>query len=148
MTLVKFKKQHRLPWYDNMFTDLLGTDRLLTNDFFMENKWIPAMNIKENDENFEIEVAAPGFNKEDFEIVYENGAIRISVEHKEEIEEEEENFTKREFNYQSFTRSFTLPENVNEDEKIDATYKHGILKLVLAKLKESEVHHKRIIEVS
>jgi len=148
MTLVKFKKPHRLPWYDNMFTDLLSTDRLLTNDFFMENKWIPAMNIKENDENFEIEVAAPGFNKEEFEIVYENGTIRISVEHKEEKEEKEETFTKREFNYQSFTRSFTLPENVNEDEKIEATYSHGILKLVLAKLKESEIHHKRIIEVS
>ena len=148
MTLVKFKKQHRLPWYDNMFTDLLNTDRLLTNDFFMENKWIPAMNIKENDENFEIEVAAPGFDKEDFEIVYENGTIRISVEHKEEIEEKEDTFTKREFNYQSFTRSFTLPENVNEDEKIEATYNHGILKLVLTKLKESEIHHKRIIEIS
>ncbi len=148
MTLVKFKKQHRLPWYDNMFTDLLSTDRLLTNDFFMENKWIPAMNIKENDENFEIEVAAPGFKKEDFEIVYENGVIRISVEHKEEIEEKEDTFTKREFNYQSFSRSFTLPENVNEDEKIEATYNHGILKLVLTKLKESEIHHKRIIEVS
>ena len=148
MTLVKFKKQHRLPWYDNMFTDLLGTDRLLTNDFFMENKWIPAMNIKENDENFEIEVAAPGFEKKDFEIVYENGVIRISVEHKEEIEEKEDSFTKREFNYQSFTRSFTLPENVNEDEKIEATYNHGILKLVLTKLKESEIHHKKIIEVS
>ena len=148
MTLVKFKKQHRLPWYDNMFTDLLNTDRLLTNDFFMENKWVPAMNIKENDENFEIEVAAPGFDKEDFEIVYENGAIRISVEHEEEIEEKEETFTKREFNYQSFTRSFTLPENVNEDEKIEATYNHGILKLVLTKLKESEIHHKKIIEIS
>ena len=148
MTLIKFKKQHRLPWYDNMFTDLLGTDRLLTNDFFMENKWVPAMNIKENDENFEIEVAAPGFNKEDFEIVYENGVIHISVEHKEETEEKEETFTKREFNYHSFKRSFTLPENVNEDEKIEATYNHGILKLVLAKLKESEIHHKKIIEVS
>ena len=148
MTLIKFKKQARLPWYDNMFTDLLSTDRLLTNDFFMENKWVPAMNIKENDENFEIEVAAPGFSKEDFEIVYENGIIRISVEHKEEIEEKEETFTKREFNYQSFVRSFTLPENINEDEKIEATYNHGILKLVLAKLKESEIHNKKIIEIS
>jgi HSP20 family protein len=148
MTLVKIKKQQRLPWYDNMFTDLLRTDRLLTNDFFVENKWIPAMNIKENDENFEIEVAAPGFSKEDFEIICENGAIRISVETKEELEEIEEKFTRKEFNYKEFTRSFTLPENVNEDEKIVATYKKGILKLVLAKLHEDEIHHKRIIEVS
>jgi len=68
MTLVKFKK-HRLPWYDSMFTDLLGSDRLLTNDIFMENKWTPAMNIKENEENFEIDVAAPGFTKKDFDII-------------------------------------------------------------------------------
>ena len=53
MTLVKFKKQ-RLPWYDTMFTDLMGTDRLLTNDLFMENKWVPAMNIIEDEKHFEI----------------------------------------------------------------------------------------------
>ena len=51
MTLVKFKKP-RLPWYDSMFTDLLGSDRLLTNDFMLENKWIPAMNVKETDDHF------------------------------------------------------------------------------------------------
>ena len=148
MTLVKFKRPTRLPWYDNMFTDLMRSDRLLTDDFFAEKEWIPAMNIKELKDHFEIEVAAPGFNKEEFEIIYENGTIRIFVEHKDDMEDKEEAFTRREFNYQSFTRSFTLPENVNEDEKIKATYEHGILKLVLAKLKESEVPPKRIIEVS
>jgi len=147
MTLVKFKK-HRLPWFDTMFTDLLGSDRLLTNDFFMENKWIPAMNIKESDKHFEIDVAAPGFTKKDFVITIENGILRISAENKEEIEEKEDEFTRREFNYNSFERSFTLPENVNEDEKIDATYKRGILKLVLAKLHEDEITHKRVIEIS
>jgi HSP20 family protein len=147
MTLVKFKK-HRLPWYDTMFTDLLGTDRLLTNDFFMENKWTPAMNIKENDDHFEIDVAAPGFTKKDFEISIENGVLRISAENKEEIEEKIDEYTRREFNYNSFSRSFTLPENINEDEKIDATYKRGILKLVLLKLHEDEITHKRVIEIS
>jgi len=148
MTLVKFKRPTRLPWYDNMFTDLMRSDRLLTDDFFGEKEWIPAMNIKELKDYYEIEVAAPGFNKEDFEIIYENGSIRIFVEHKDEMEDKEEAFTRREFNYQSFTRSFTLPENVNEDKKIKATYEHGILKLVLGKLKETEVPPKRIIEVS
>ncbi len=147
MTLVKFKK-HRVPWYDTMFTDLLGSDRLLTNDLFMENKWIPAMNIKENDGHFEIDVAAPGFTKKDFEITIENGILNISAENKKEIEEKDENFTRKEFNYNSFTRSFTLPENVNEEEKINATYEHGILKLVLAKLHEDQVTHKRVIEIS
>ena len=146
MTLVKFKKP-RLPWYDTMFTDLLGSDRLLTNDFFTENKWIPAMNVKETDDLFEIEIAAPGFTKKDFEILIENGLLKISAENTEEKNKEEENFTRREFNYNSFFRSFTLPENVNEDEMIDATYKRGILKLVLNKLHVDESTPKRVIEV-
>ena len=146
MTLVKFKKP-RLPWYDTMFTDLLGTDRLLTNDFFLENKWVPAMNVKEMDDHFEIEIAAPGFNKKDFEVFIENGMLKIKAEKKEEMEKKEEDFTRREFNYNSFYRSFTLPENVNQDEMIDATYKRGILKLVLNKLHVEEVAPKRVIEV-
>ena len=146
MTLVKFKKP-RLPWYDTMFTDLLGSDRLLTNDLFMENKWIPAMNVKEKDKLFEIEIAAPGFTKNDFEISIENGLLKISAENSDEMKKEKDNFTRREFNYNSFFRSFTLPDNVNEDEMIDATYKRGILKLVLNKLHVDESTPKRVIEV-
>ncbi len=147
MTLVKFKKQ-RLPWYDTMFTDLLGSDRLLTNDFFMENKWVPEMNIKENDKNFDIEIAAPGFSKKDFKISIENGVLHLSAEKKEEIEKEEDNYTRREFRFNSFERTLTLPETVNEDGNIDATYKHGILKLILNKLPEDVIKHKKIIEIS
>lgn len=146
MTLVKFKKP-RLPWYDSMFTDILGSDRLLTDDLFMEKKWIPAMNVKETDERFEIEIAAPGFTKKDFEISVENGLLKISAENSEEMKKEDENFTRREFNYNSFYRSFTLPENVNEEEMIDATYKRGILKLILNKLHLDETTPKRVIEV-
>jgi len=146
MTLVKFKKP-RLPWYDSMFTDLLGSDRLLTNDLMLENKWIPAMNVKETEDHFEIEMAAPGFNKKDFEISIENGLLKISAENSEEIKEEEKDYTRKEFNYNSFLRSFTLPENVNEEEMIDATYKRGILKLVLNKVHIDEITPKRVIEV-
>ena len=146
MTLVKFKKP-RLPWYDSMFTDLLGSDRLLTNDLMLENKWIPAINVKETEDNFEIEIAAPGFNKKDFEISIENGLLKISAENSEEIKEEEGDYTRKEFNYNSFLRSFTLPENVNEEEMIDATYKRGILKLVLNKVPEVETTPKHMIEV-
>lgn len=146
MTLVKFRKP-RLPWYDTMFTDLLGTDRLLTNDFFMDKKWVPAMNVKETDDRFEIEIAAPGFTKKDFNVSIENGVLRIEAENKEEMEKKEDDYTRREFNYNSFYRSFTLPENVNEEEMIDATYKRGILKLVLNKLHVDEITPKRVIEV-
>jgi len=146
MTLVKFKRPG-LPWFDTMFPDLLGADKLLTNDFLLENKWVPSMNVKETDDFFEIEIAAPGFNKKDFEISIENGLLKISAENKEEIEKKEEDFTRREFNYNSFLRSFTLPDNVNEEEKIDATYKRGILKLTLNKLHTDEIVQKRVIEV-
>jgi len=146
MTLVKFKKP-RLPWYDSMFTDLLGSDRLLTDDFLMENKWIPAMNVKETEDLFEIEMAAPGFTKKDFEISIENGFLKISAENSEEMKKEEGDYTRREFNYNSFLRSFALPENVNEEEMIDATYNRGILKLVLNKVHIDEISPKRVIEV-
>ena len=146
MTLVKFKRP-RLPWYDTMFTDLLGTDRLLTNDLFLENKWVPAMNVKETDDHFELEIAAPGFNKKDFDVSIDNGLLTIQAENKEEMEKKEDDYTRKEFNYTSFYRSFTLPENVNEDEMIDATYKRGILKLVLNKLHVDEITPKRVIEV-
>ncbi len=146
MTLVKFKRPG-LPWFDNMLPDLLGTDRLLTDDFFMENRWMPAMNVKETKDHFEIDIAAPGFTKKDFEISIENGMLKISAENKEELEEKEEDFTRREYNYSSFSRTLTLPDNINEEEKIDATYKRGILKLVLNKLHKDEITHKRVIEV-
>ena len=146
MTLVKFKKT-RLPWYNSMFTDLLESDRLLTNDLLMENKWIPSMNVKETEDLFEIEMAAPGFTKKDFEISIENGLLKISAEKEEEMKEEVDDYTRREFNYNSFLRSFTLPENVNEEEMIDATYNRGILKLVLNKIHIDEVTPKRVIEV-
>ena len=147
MTLVKFKK-HRLPWSDNMFADLISADRLLTNDFFRDDNWMPAMNIKENDKSFEIDMAAPGFNKKDFEITIENGILHVSAKKEVEKEENKENFTRKEFSYNSFSRSFTLPENVNDEDNINAKYKNGILKLTLAKLHKDEIVHKRIIEIT
>ena len=146
MTLVKFKRPG-LPWFDSMFPDLLGSDRLLTDDFFMENRWMPAMNVKETKDHFEIDIAAPGFTKKDFEVSIENGMLKISAENKKEMEEKDENFTRREYNYSSFSRTLTLPDNINEEKKIDATYKDGILKLVLNKLHKDEITHKRVIEV-
>ncbi|UCE93606.1 MAG: Hsp20/alpha crystallin family protein, partial [Flavobacteriaceae bacterium] len=109
--------------------------------------WIPAMNIKETEDSYDIEIAAPGFNKKDFEVCIENGVLKIEAENSEEKKKEKKDYTRREFNYNSFYRSFTLPENVNEDEKIDATYKRGILKLVLNKVPVVETTPKQMIEV-
>jgi HSP20 family protein len=93
---------------------------------------IPSVNITENEKNFKIEMAAPGLEKKDFKIEVENGALWISAEKKEETKEEKKNFTRREFSYNSFSRSFRLPENCWPD-KIEAKYDSGILKLMLPK---------------
>lgn len=147
MTLTKFKK-HRLPWYDTMFNDLLSTDKLLTNEFFLENKWIPELNIKENEDSYEIDVAVPGFDKKDFSIVIENGILYLSAEKDEDIHKDADKYTRREFHYHSFTRSLTLPDDINDKEDIKANYKNGILSIVLKKLPQGEVTHKKVIKIS
>ena len=136
MTLVKFKRPG-LPWFDTMFPDLLGADKLLTNDFLLENKWVPSMNVKETDDLFEIEIAAPGFNKKDFEISIENGLLKISAENKEEIEKKDENknYCRSERRYGSFKRSFQLTDQVIAD-KISASFKSGVLTVTVPKAEE------------
>ena len=147
MTLVKAKK-HRLPWFDTMFNDLIAGDRLLNKEFFLENKWIPEMNIIDKDKTVEIELAAPGFDKNDFEISIENGILYLSAEKKDNQDIDDENYTRREFHYHSFTRTLTLPDNINDKEHIKAKYENGILRIVLEKLPEGEVTHKKIIKIS
>lgn len=132
-------------FFDDIFTkDLFGMDR----DFspFKSN---PAVNIKENDESFKIEVAAPGLKKEDFNVELDQNVLTISFEQKGEKEEkdEKEKFTRREFSYSSFKRSFTIPENVVNAEEINAQYNDGILSLHLPKKEEAKVQAKRLIEI-
>jgi HSP20 family protein len=98
----------------------------------------PLVNIKENEQAFVLEVAAPGINKSDFNIKVEKGVLSISAEVKNESEQIETNYKRKEFNYSQFKRSFTLPENVNVDS-ISAEYKDGILLVSLPKsLNEKE----------
>lgn len=128
-------------WIDNFFRD----------DDFFANNWqrelsIPAVNVKETDAAFELEVAAPGMKKDDFKIEIKDGNLVISAETKEEKEEKGKNFTRREFNFSSFNRSFWLPENVKPGE-VKATYKEGILYLSLPKIKVEKKEPAKLIEV-
>ncbi len=88
-------------------------------------------------------MAVPGMRREDFSVGVENGLITISAERKNEEVEEKRNFTRREFSFESFSRSFTLPENVTEDN-IEAVYLDGLLKLTIPKKESKEVHTKNI----
>jgi HSP20 family protein len=96
---------------------------------------VPAVNVTENEQNYSVSVAAPGLKKEDFKIGLSRNMLTISAEKDEENEEKEGKYNRKEYNYSSFSRSFTLPEEVNR-EQIDAKYEDGVLKLVLPKKEE------------
>jgi len=118
-------------------------------NFSSTNSTLPAVNVKETDNEFLIEVAAPGMNKNDFKIEYDNGRLTISSEHKEESEKKEgEKVTRREFSYQSFQRSFTVAETAVDAEKIKANYKEGILFITLPKRDEIKPKPAKEIKIS
>lgn len=130
-----------------------GMDNFFADDFF-DNQWLekklkhtlPAVNIKENKNEFKIEFASPGFSKKDFKIDLHEDVLTISAEKEKEKNEESDNFTRKEFSYNSFSRSFTLPKTVNA-EKIDAKYNDGILKLSIPKVEATKLLPKKKIEV-
>jgi HSP20 family protein len=93
---------------------------------------LPTVNVKETGKEYFLELAAPGLERKDFKVEADNNVLSISVEKKEEKKEEGKDFTRQEFSFNSFRRSFELPENSNTD-KIDAKYVDGILKLVIPK---------------
>jgi HSP20 family protein len=107
---------------------------------------VPAVNIKDQKDQYTIEFAAPGLKKEDFKVDLDNYVLTVSSEKKEEKEEKENNYSRREFVYNSFNRSFTLPRTVDID-KIKADYSNGILAISIPK-KEEEMKLNRQIEIS
>lgn len=130
---------------NSFLSDFFDNDRFFDGDW-LKKQSVPAVNVKETDKNFEIEVAAPGMSKKDFKITAENGILNISSEKKEEKEQKEKDYTRKEFSYSSFSRSFTLPENTNEED-IKANYQDGILKLEIAKKVLAQAKAKKAIEV-
>ena len=102
---------------------------------------LPAVNVRETNDNFTIDVAAPGMKRDEFKVELDNNVLTISSQHEEKREENDEtrNYTRREFNYQSFQRSFSLPENKVEGEKISARYVDGILHITVPKKDEAKV---------
>ena len=108
------------------------------------NSSVPAVNIKENEKDFELELAVPGRKKEDFNIEVDSSVLTVSAEVKSEKEVNDENFTRREFSFSSFKRAFTLPETIDED-KIKADYVDGVLSFTLPKRKEALPKPKRLI---
>lgn len=130
MTLIKSSVPNLFT--DKWLSDFFDNDRFFDSDWMKRLQVVPAVNVKEQEKEFEIEMAVPGMKKKDFNISVENGLLTISSEKKEEREEENDRCTRREFSYTNFTRSFTLPENVNPD-KVEARYEDGMLRIAIAK---------------
>jgi len=144
MSLVRFSNQ--LPsMFDRLFEgDLFDWSN---RNFSLTNTTLPSVNIRENPDAFTVEVAAPGFDKGDFKLELNHDVLTISSEKQVENETKEgEHYSKREFSYQSFIRSFTLP-NTADGERIDASYDKGILNVVIPKKEEAKPKPSRMIEI-
>lgn len=146
MSLIKFSE--RLPLSTSVFNNFLNADDFFNDDYFAQESLMPAMNVKENQDDFEVELAVPGFAKEDFEVTIDNNRLQISADKRVDKKEKKEGYLRKEFNYSSFKRSLKLPESVNLDKKVKANYKDGILKMNLLKKEDTKVLPKKVIEIS
>lgn len=144
-TLVK-----KSPFFPAFFDDFFSKDFFDWNDktFTGLGNTLPSVNLKETDTDYMVEMAVPGMAKEDFKIELHNSILSIRAEKKKEKEEKDEkgNYLRREFRYESFSRAFTLPENI-ADDKVDASYKDGILRISILKKTPVKVDNRKAIEV-
>ena len=142
MTLVKFNKNSNnalLPGFNDVFESIF-------NDTFFNDRMVarvPAVNISESENSYHVELAAPGLKKEDFKLNLERNQLTISVEQSSDHQDNHKNYSKREYSYSSFVRSFTLPESA-DDSRIDASYTDGILRIEIAKREEAKMVRRQI----
>lgn len=136
-----------VPELGNLFNNVFRNEFFNSDVAGDDLNTLPAVNVKENEDSFIIEVVAPGFKKENFEVSVENEVLTISATEEEKKEEKKDNYTKREFNYSSFTRSFHLPKDMVDESTIKGNYKDGILEVYLGKKEEVKPKPARMIEV-
>ncbi|GAB1451722.1 Hsp20/alpha crystallin family protein [Draconibacterium sp.] len=140
------RNENYLPSFFDRFwnTDLMDWGH---SNYSSTNTSLPAVNVKETNDDFVIELAAPGMEKNDFKINFKNNVLTISSEKKNEHEEKSDNYTRKEFSYQSFQRSFTVAENAVVGDKIEAKYNNGILNITLPKRDEVKPQPEREIKI-
>lgn len=142
MTLVNFNNRTRntAPYFNNVF-DSLFSDAVTKNKMVDKS---PNVNIHENENAFIIELAAPGLKKEDFQINLKKETLSVWAEVKKDETQVAKDFTRKEFDYSSFARSFNLPDTADAD-RITAEYKDGILNITISKKDDSKLQHKEIV---
>ena len=131
----------------SLWEDLFNNDLFSFPSFVAKGTTVPAVNISETENEYTLEMAVPGMKKSDLNINLDHNVLTISSEQEEKKEEKDKNFTRKEFSYQSFARSFTLPETVDQ-EKVSAKQTNGVLKVVLPKKEEAKVPSSKVIKVS
>ena len=148
MTLVK-ASDRMFPTLPSFFDNFFSRDWFDWNEsnFSTTNSTLPAVYIRENNESFMIEMAAPGLSKENFKVNLDRNRLVISSELREEKNEGDEKYSRREFSYQSFQRSFTLPEGVIDGDKISAKYNNGILMVTIPKREEVKPRPAKEIDI-
>ncbi|RYZ00095.1 MAG: Hsp20/alpha crystallin family protein [Chitinophagaceae bacterium] len=146
MSIMKRNPLMTAPLFDDGWTrDLLQWG---LGNFSGTNSTIPAVNVRETDDNFEVEVAAPGMRKEDFQVELEDNRLSIRSERKQESEAgDDKRYNRREFSYQSFQRTLQLPKDVVDADRIEARYEHGLLLLTVPKREEMKKRPPRRIEI-
>ena len=148
MTLIKFKNGSpvmagtRMPYFNDLFNDFF--ENVVNSD--IRKGSVPQVNIRETDTGYHLEMAAPGLNKEDFKISIENEVLTVSGEKKSETSEKSGKYSRKEFSYNSFMRSFTMPEVV-DTEKIMAKYENGIMMVDLPKKEEAKPKTPREVQI-
>jgi HSP20 family protein len=150
MTLIRYKSNPNDLWFpsfSNLLDDFLGNE--VNGSGAKAGATLPAVNIKENKDEFQVELAAPGMSKKDFHIEVEDDVLKVSSKKEEKHEEKAEDgaYSRKEFSYHSFRRAFALPKTVAAD-KIKASYTNGILTLSIPKKEEAKEKPARTIAVS
>jgi HSP20 family protein len=145
MSIVKYDPFAPARGFKNLFDDFFNRNLgdYFGNDFTTST---PSVNVVEQNDQFRIEVAAPGLDKQDFEVSVDKGYLNISAKRENQMETKDERYTRREFNYTSFQRSFRLPDHVNA-EQIGANYDKGVLSITLPKREVAQPATGRTIDI-
>lgn len=144
--IIKWRERDVMPSFSKMVENFFRDDDFYNNFWTREHR-MPLVNVKDTDKSFLLDVAAPGMKKEDFILQVKENVLIISAEKEEKKEEKDDDFTRKEFSYSSFSRSFWLPENVRE-EAISAEYKDGVLHIDVPKSEVTKAEPVKKIKIS
>ncbi len=152
MTMLVKKRDNFFDGFPSFFDDFFTKDIFHRPSINLSKlgTTMPAVNVSETEQALLVDVAVPGLNKEDIQVEFHQNVLTISSESKQEDEtkDDDNTFTRKEFSYQSFRRSFTVAENLVDGDKIEARYENGVLHIVLPKMETKQIEPNRTIKIN